>query len=100
MLIFQCTTLCLHSTIMISLGRNGVVFYNGLNVLNDLNGLNFPKSLNHMSPLDSYTPKSENDPNLGDLCAFAGGNSRIFFPAKTLSSQRKMVISRKGRNLS
>jgi hypothetical protein len=76
------------------------VFVNHLNVLNDLNGLNFFKSWTHMSPLDSYTPKSENDPNLGDLCAFAGGNSRIFFPAKTLSSQRKMVISRKGRNLS
>ena len=52
LLIFQCTTLLLHhSTIVISLGRNGVVFFNGFNVLNDLNGLNFFKSLNHMSLL-------------------------------------------------
>jgi hypothetical protein len=55
------------------------VFFNRLNFLNDLNGLNFFKSWTHMSLLDSYIPKSENYPNFGALCAFAGDTSSEFF---------------------
>jgi hypothetical protein len=66
-----------------------------LNVLNGLNGLDFFKPWTHMSLLgvDSYTPKSENYPNLGALCAFAGDTSSEFFSrqdAKLAKAPRRL----------
>src|SRR5206468_3237033 len=46
--------------------------------------------------VDSYTPKSENYPNLGALCAFAGDTSSEFFSrqdAKLAKALRLTIFS-------